>query len=338
MQAQITKTDPFPSRGLDNYFFTTPALRLRLDLVQEYVRCNETPVLILGEPGVGKSTLLNQLVCHADHNWRVVRVPAVSSFSVSDIITFLNAELRLPARVPHEEMLASFDGWLARLAMRGQIAVVVVDNAHDLCDESLKRLATLQKEMKSKNLCVLMTGLPALRTRMSALLGTTCSLMPVHAINIPCLDHREVASYIDMRLYHAGLEGRGPFSRAIVDDIARSSRGYPGQINSLANGLLSGEQKKVRWQSASQRLRRIMGRWLTLALVTATVAISSIVAPGSFRIGSEGSAVAHASDLPVVRRSRRSENEGTPRSQPSMAARALVVLRGILPRMWGNGR
>ena len=135
MQAETTRKDPFPSRQPDNYFFTTPGLRLRMDLVLEYIRRNETPVLILGESGVGKSTLLNQVVGRADHNWRVVRMPAVHSFSADDVITFLNAELRLPTRVPREKLLSEFDGWLDRLAMRGQVAVVVVDNAHDLRDE-----------------------------------------------------------------------------------------------------------------------------------------------------------------------------------------------------------
>ena len=143
MQVRATQRDPFPSQGLDNYFFTTPALRLRLDLVQQYIRGGETPVLILGESGDGKSTLLNQLVRRADHNWRVVRIPAVPSFSASDVIKILNAELRLPTRVPAEEMLRELGGWPDRLAVRGQIAVVVVDNAHELCDESLTKLATL---------------------------------------------------------------------------------------------------------------------------------------------------------------------------------------------------
>ncbi len=245
MRVGAMNKDPFPSHGLDNYFFTTPALRLRLDVIQEYVRRGETPVLILGEQGAGKSALLNQLVCRADNNWRIVRIPAVPSFSANDVVTFLNAELRLPTRVSAEEMLREFDGWLDRLATRRQVAVIVVDNAHDLCDESLARLATLKRELKATNLSVLMTGKPELRTRLKGATGSARLPMPIFAISIPSLDQREVASYIDMRLYHAGVEGRGPFSRAAIDDISRDSRGHPGQINAMANDLLNGERKRV---------------------------------------------------------------------------------------------
>ncbi len=245
MRVGATSKSPFPCHGLDNYFFATPALRLRLDVVQEYVRRGETPVLILGESGAGKSALLNQLVCRADNNWRIVRIPAVPSFSADDVVTFLNAELRLPTRVSIGEMLREFDDWLGRLATRRQIAVIVVDNAHNLCDESLERLASLKGELKATNHCVLMTGNLELRARLSGTPGSRHSPMAKYAISIPSLDQREVASYIDMRLYHAGVDGRGPFSRAAIDDISRDSRGHPGRINAMANDLLNGERKRV---------------------------------------------------------------------------------------------
>jgi type II secretory pathway predicted ATPase ExeA len=261
MLTSAINNEPFPCTGLDNYFFATPALRLRLDLIREYVHRKETPVLILGETGVGKSALLNQLVCRADANWRIVRMPAVHSFSTTDVVTFLNSELRLPMRGPARSILKEFDNWLDRLDMCGQTAVIVIDNAHDLCDESLVRLATLREDVRSQNICVVMTGEPGLRSRMSDLLGSSHSQFPMRAINIPSLDQREVAAYIDMRLYHAGLEGKGPFNRATIDEIARSSRGYPGRINQLANGLLYGEHRIIHWQSASRRIRRIMRHW-----------------------------------------------------------------------------
>jgi hypothetical protein len=106
----------------------------------------------------------------------------------------------------------------------------------------------------------------------------------------------------------------------------------------MANGLLSGKQKKLHWQRASERIRRMMRNWLTVAVVTTGVTISSIVAPAIVRTTSSGSAVAHASTLPVVTRNRRSESESAPRALPAVAARLLLVIRGIVPRMWGNER
>jgi type II secretory pathway predicted ATPase ExeA len=338
MQPHATSKDPFPSECLDDYFFTTPALRLRLDLVQEYVRARERAVLILGAPGAGKTTLLNQLVCRADHNWRVIRIPAVPSFSPSDVTSFLNAELHLATRAPIEDHPAELDAWLERLATRGQVAVIVVDNAHDLCDESLARLTTLRAGLKSDNLCVVMTGNPELRTRMNAIHGTTHRARTAPTISIPSLDQREVASYIDMRLYHAGLEGQGPFSRATIDDIARSSHGCPRRINSLASGLLSEERKKLHWHSATQNLRRKMRNWLTLAVVTASVTMSSVIAPGSVRAAGEGLASAYVPALPVVRRNRRAGDERAETVVPNMATRALVFIRSLLPGMWSNRR
>lgn len=263
MQTHSAQRSPFPRNGLDSYFFTTPALRLRMDLIQEYVRRGGTPVLILGELGAGKSTLLNQLVCRADHNWRAVRIPAVASFSADDVVTYLNAELRLPTRMTSDEMLREFDRWLERLSVRGQVAVIVVDNAHDLDDEALTRLATLRDDIGTSNVCILMTGEPGLRSRLNALIGPAAASGAVPTVSVPCLDKREVASYIDMRLYHAGMEGRGPFNRSTIDDIARTSRGHPGQINAMANDVLNGVRTGDRLQRAQRHIRHFMGQWLT---------------------------------------------------------------------------
>jgi len=338
MHTQIQQKNAFPSSGLDSYFFTTPALRLRLDLIQERICSGETPVLIVGESGAGKSTLLNQLVIRADHYWRVIRVPAVTSFSASEIITFLSAELRLPCQVSTEEMLRELDRWLDRLAVRGQIAVVVVDNAHELSDESLTTLATLPGQMQSQNLRVLLTGESSLRTRLSGLLGNSRSSIPIHVFDIPCLDQREVASYIDMRLYYAGLEGRGPFSRATIDDIARSARGHPGRINAMANELLNGERKGAQWRRASELLRRIMRHWLTLTVMAGSVAIASMVVPGSGGMVSEGHAATYSPSAPLAKRNQRSIKKTEKPAHFDRTGRALLLLREILPGLWRNGR
>lgn len=254
---------PFPRNGHDGYFFTTPALRLRLDLIQEYVRRGGSPVLILGEHGAGKSTLLDRLVCRADHNWRIVRLPAVPSFSADDVVTFINAELRLPTRMPARGMLNELSRCLERLAVRGQVVLVVVDNAHDLADDALAKLADLGARVAAKNLCVLMTGEPALRSRLAGLGRREAGSRSIPTVSIPCLDRHEVASYIDMRLYHAGLEGRGSFDRSTIEEIARTSRGHPGRINAMADEVLSGELHADRLRRAQRQIRLLMRTWLT---------------------------------------------------------------------------
>ena len=242
--------------GSESYFFATPALRLRMDLVQDYVQRGETPVLITGETGAGKSAFLNQIMKRVEHDWRVIRIPAVASFSASDIMAFFSTKLRLPVRASSEEMTREFDRWFERIAARGQIAVVVVDGAHELSDQGIAQIARLPECVQSDSCRVLLTGLPDLRARLTGLLGH--SAMPARVINIPGLDRREVASYIDMKLYYAGLEDRRVFSRTVIDDIARCSRGHPGRIDAMAKELLKDHRMGSRWRHTSDRLWRIM--------------------------------------------------------------------------------
>lgn len=263
MSAQIQYEKPFAEGKPGNYFFTTPALRLRLDLVREYIRRGEIPVSIIGESGAGKSAFLHQLLSRADHHWRIVRIPAVPSFTARDVLTFLNAELRLPVRVSSDEMLRELDRWLERIAVRGQIAVIAVDNAHELGEESLAQLTMLHAKLRASNCRVLMAGEPRLQARLKGLQGRSRGDRRERVINIPSLDQREVASYIDMKLYHAGMEGRGPFNRTAINDIARSSHGHPGRINAMANELLSSNRKGMQWRRTSDQLQRFIRRLST---------------------------------------------------------------------------
>lgn len=260
MRIQLQQAETFIRRERDGYFFATPALRLRLDLAREYICCGETPVLVIGDTGAGKTAFLNQLLCRADHYWRSVRVPAVSSFSPSDVITFLNAELRLPVRASTDDMLGELDRWLERIAVRDQIAVVAVDDAHGLSDESLAQLVALPERSPSCNCRVLITGEPRLQARLKGLQGNSRCAEGGRIINIPSLDKHEVASYIDMKLYYAGMEGKGPFKRTVIDHIARNSHGHPGRINAIASDLLNGERRGLRWRRTSDQLQRIIRR------------------------------------------------------------------------------
>ena len=249
-----------PGSSARGFFFTTPALRLRLDLVRDYIHNGCAPVLVSGESDAGKSAFLDQIVCRADGCWRLVRIPAIASFSPFEIVTFFNTELRLPVGDSVDAMIAELDRFLGKLAVRGRIAVAVVDDAHELADASLVQLVTLSEKLATGNYRLLMTGAPALRPRLTALLNGMGAPVRPHVVTIPSLDAREVASYIEMKLHHEGLDGRSAFCRSIVDDIAHSSNGRPGRIDAITNEFLSGERKRVDGCLAAERIRRLVVR------------------------------------------------------------------------------
>lgn len=242
------------------FFFTTPALRLRLDLVRDYVQADEAPVLVSGESGSGKSAFLDQIVCRADSCWRLVRIPAVASFTPFEIVSFINTELRLPVGDSMDRMIEELDEFLARVAMRGRIAVIVVDDAHRLAEDALVELVSLGRRLACGNLRLLMTALPELRCRLTALFAGTRAPMRPHVITIPSLDKREVASYIDMKLYHAGVDDWRPFSRSIIDDIAHGSRGHPGRIDAMTDEILSNDRGRANARWTPGCLRRLLSQ------------------------------------------------------------------------------
>jgi DamX protein len=257
--------DPFPEGRPDDYFFTTPALRLRLDLIREHIGQGDSPVLLVGEHGAGKTTLLHRLVLESGCTWRIVRLPPVSSFSAEELITCLANELDIAPHSSDLELFKGLDRWLERLATRGELALVVVDDAHRLGDECLSVLAELPGRTRASNLRVLLCGEPAICSRLRQASRGTSFGAPMPVVRIPSMDEREVARYIDMRLYHAGMDDARPFSRAIIGDIARDSRGRPGHINAIAGRMLRGGPGAGDWQHrAAAVVRRVLRSWKIL--------------------------------------------------------------------------
>jgi type II secretory pathway predicted ATPase ExeA len=137
---------------------------------------------------------------------------------------------------------------------------MVVDNAHLLSDQSLIQLTSLRDSLRLGDCRVLLSGEPCLQHRLKKLSGQSRAAAGGHVINIPSLDRREVASYIDMKLYHAGMEGRGPFSRLVIERIARNSNGHPGRIDAMASAFLNGGRQGTQWRRASGQLQRFIRR------------------------------------------------------------------------------
>jgi len=242
------------------YYFATPALQLRLDLVREYIQNTESPVLVCGDTGAGKSLFLDRIVWRADCCWRLVRVPAVETFSPVEVVKFINVELRLPINASSDAMIGKLNRFLKKIAMRGRLAVIMVDDVHELADAALVRLVTLCEELEWANCRLLMTGLPATRSRLTGLLSGVPTQVRPHVVTIPTLNAREVASYIDMKLYYAGVDSRRPFSRTVIDDIAHSSQGHPGRIDVITETLLAADRKSLESQGPAGSIRRLVNQ------------------------------------------------------------------------------
>jgi len=202
-------------------------------------------VVLSGEVGTGKTTLLNKLLDWLNQE----RIPNAFVFNprldVTQFLDFMMADFGIVCETTlKSKVLLTFNHWLLERHRAGETAVLVVDEAQNLSDEVLEeiRLLTNLETSTQKLLQIVLSGQPELERKLNQPhLRQLRQRITLRAKTYP-LELEEVAQYVDERLRTAGASGRLQiFSPEALVAIHRYSRGIPRVINLLCeHALISG--------------------------------------------------------------------------------------------------
>ena len=194
-------------------------------------------LLLTGDPGTGKTALASEAVAR----WGACVTAAFLAYPVltagemlEEIIRRFGAEP--PERAGRSKLLGCFEGLLGEATSDGRIALLIVDDAHDLPPERLEELRLLVNaaQQARRPFEVLLIGLPALEARLGdPALAALRQRVSLHTRLDP-LTAAETQRYLHHRVAAAGGDGPSLFSRKTCRDIAGRTRGVPRQINALA--------------------------------------------------------------------------------------------------------
>lgn len=225
--------EPFAAAPDPLFFCADATLTQRLDLLQNLTEFGMLLLLVIGEPGSGKTSVLQQFLARAGSNWQTCELPAATVTHVHELVTDLANGFQIAATDT-----AQLAEQLERLRAQGQLAVLAVDDAQRLSDAALRALLDLSGAPAEdcKRLRLVLFGTEALQHKLAA-------LSPEHADNthvftLPRLTEMQTGAYIHHRLAVAGATGAAPFSAAQVKAIYKASRGLPALINARAQQML----------------------------------------------------------------------------------------------------
>jgi type II secretory pathway predicted ATPase ExeA len=203
------------------------------------------PVVLTGDIGTGKTTLVNALLDSLDDKVCVAKINHTSL--EPDQFLFLTAKSFDPdvAVTGKGDLLLFFNHFLKKEHAEGKTALLIVDEAHHLSAEILKeiRLLTYIEQAGKSLLSVIFVGqlefLPILQSPQCRALCQRITLF----YNIGALTSEETALYVRHRLRVSGAE-TPLFSSAAITRIYTYTKGYPGMINILCDrALLTGYVK-----------------------------------------------------------------------------------------------
>jgi general secretion pathway protein A len=244
------RENPFNVNPDPRYLFLTRHTQETLACLTYGIQHRRGFILLTGEVGTGKTTLLNKLL-----GWlRRQRVATSFVFNPgldsTQFFDYMLADFGLNIESQQKgQMLLKLNKWLLERYLVGGTAVLIVDEAQNLSAEVLEeiRLLTNLETSTEKLLQIVLSGQPELEAKLSRpelrqlrqRITLRCKTEP--------LTLEETEQYITTRLRIAGADSRPIFAQDAIEAVHVYSRGIPRVINLLCEHGLVGayaEQKR----------------------------------------------------------------------------------------------
>lgn len=192
-------------------------------------------IVLTGEVGTGKTTIIKALLKGADRKLRL-GVIYQTSFDATDLLELLLREFGLKGHFSTRvARLAAFNKFLINAYANGEHVVLIVDEAQNLGPEALEELRLLSNLQADKEplLQVILVGQPALQERLRhPSLAQLAQRVSVHYHLLP-LDLKDTKEYVNFRLARAG--GSGIFTDGALELLYQHTKGVPRRINTLCD-------------------------------------------------------------------------------------------------------
>ena len=204
------------------------------------VRSGKGFVMLTGEVGTGKTTLLHALLgqLEADTASAFIFNPRLE---VMDFFRVLFDEYGIEKTCETKaEYLLALNHFLIERLGRNQKTLLIIDEAQQLSPAMLEevRLLSNLETPTSKLLQIMLVGQPELNDMLSSPDLRQLRQRVVLRHHLRPLDLRELDAYIDERLTLAGYTGKGIFRRAALREIHRVTGGVPRLVNIVCDGAL----------------------------------------------------------------------------------------------------
>ena len=228
---------PFAPGSSRQSFLETLGAGEVLRRLDDSLGSREPFLLVTGEPGTGKTSLANEAIARWGPRVTTARL-AYTSLSGAELLEELIRRFGAepPDGASRPKLVARFEQAVSEIAGRGQVAMIVVDDAHNLSADLLEELRQLAggAQQSGSAFEIFLLGLPSLEDRLQepALAGLR-QRVSVRAKLAP-FSAGETRRYLRHRVTAAGGDGSSLFPRKTCLDIAGLTGGVPREINLLA--------------------------------------------------------------------------------------------------------
>jgi general secretion pathway protein A len=235
------KENPFNVNPDPRYLFLTHNTQEALACLTYGIETRKGFILLTGEVGTGKTTLINKLLEWL-HKERVSTAFVFNPrLSVSQFFDFMMADFGIPCESRQKgQMLLKLNQWLLERYQAGERAVLIVDEAQNLSPQMLEeiRLLTNLETSTEKLLQIVLAGQPELEQKLNQPQLRQLRQRITLRAKTRQLTLEETAGYIQERLRIAGAENPDIFDPEAIAAVHRFACGIPRVTNLLCEHAL----------------------------------------------------------------------------------------------------
>ncbi len=231
---------PFEMTPDPSFLYLGEAHREGLATLVYGVNSGKGFVMLTGEVGTGKTTLLHALLGQLDSSTNSAflfnpRLDPLGFFRV------LFDELGIgPPCASKAEYLLELNRYLIEKLAAGERVLLIIDEAQNLSAEMLEEIRLLSnlETPTSKLIQIMLVGQPELQSLISQPELRQLRQRIALRHHLRPFDEREVVEYVEGRLAKAGYTGRGLFKKKALRELYRMTEGTPRLINIVCDGAL----------------------------------------------------------------------------------------------------
>jgi type II secretory pathway predicted ATPase ExeA len=242
------KEKPFELTPSSRFLYLGESHKKALDHLTYGVSERKGLILLTGEIGTGKTTMVHALLNNIDKNTQYIHLsnPLLSLGEFMDYLAFSAFKKKVHFK-SKTDFLFGFEEFLRQCMQQQKNFILIIDEAQNLSFRLLEevRLLSNMDFADEKLINIFLVGQPELNEKLN---NPRCKplLQRISSrYHIPPLDFNGTIDYMATRLQIAGREnGIDIFSKSALRAIHHYSKGYPRVINVLAdNSLLLGYSK-----------------------------------------------------------------------------------------------
>ncbi len=213
--------------------------KMALSLLEYGLLNGSAFIVITGEPGTGKTTLLNRLLDQSRHQW-TIGVLSNTHGSLGGLMPWIAASFGLPTKGKSEvELFHEFGLFLEAEQAAGRRVLLVLDEAQNVGSAMLEEIRLLSNlnDGRRRSLQILLSGQPGLRELLEGPAMEQFAQRIAVEYALEPLGEEEAIAYIGHRIRVAGGR-RLLFTTLACRKIFALTGGVPRLINQLCDHAL----------------------------------------------------------------------------------------------------